>query len=171
MVKHKWLMFEPSNLYLCLIWSFATNCNKKSGQLWRPLYVKVFQLYVGEWRCARDVRVCLFFNAFRLAVRLADIYTPAQRSSPQMNPCVLHAFLVLYRHPNRPHGRQGVRLTVYTCRVHDIVYVFYTQCALYMTVLFLSSAADFDPEENLHSTEGQSHMYVYTIINYICNLS
>lgn len=35
---------------------------------------------------------------------------------------------------------------------------------LYVTVLFLSSAADFEPEENLHSSEGQSHMYVYTII-------
>lgn len=55
-------------------------------------------------------------------------------------------------------GRTGNRRWGWQCaRVQYMMCVFYTQFLLYLNVCFLFSAADFDPEENLHSTEGQSH--------------
>ena len=77
--------------------------------------------------------MCVY--TFRLVVCLAGICTPAQRSSPQMNVPVLHTFLVLYRHPNRPHGPQEVGLSVCTYGVHALVSVVYTLQACLFIIL------------------------------------
>lgn len=110
---------------------------------------------LGELRYACDVNVFVFFYAFRPVERLAGISTPAQRSSPQTNVHVLHTFLVLYRHPNRLHGRQEVGLSVCTCGLH-VSLCFSPHLISFSS--FSPAAEEFDPEENLHSTEGQSHM-------------
>lgn len=73
---------------------------------------------LGELRYASDVNVCVFFHAFRPVERPAGISTPARRSSPRTNVHVLHTFLVLYRHPNRLHGRQEVGQSVCACGLH-----------------------------------------------------
>lgn len=75
---------------------------------------------------------------------------------------MLHTFLVLYRRPNRLQGQQEVGLSV-SHVAYMLLYVFYTPQAAVFDVFdhfssFSHVAEEFDPEENLHSTDGQSHM-------------
>lgn len=72
-----------------------------------------------------------FLYPLRPVVRLADIYTPAQTSSPQTSAHMLHVFLVLCRHPNRRHVQQKVRLTVVN------VDFFYAQQAGYIYIYII----------------------------------
>lgn len=88
------------------------------------------------------INVCLCFNAFRGAVGLPDIYTPAQRSSPRMNAPVLHISLVLYRPPNRLHRPQEVGLTECVCEEHVHVYTqqeHFCFCFCFTVVFFFCS--------------------------------
>lgn len=105
------------------------------------------------------------YSSLRPPVCLAGSCILAQRSSPQMNVPVRRIFLVWCRRPNRPPGQQEVSVCVGDSggggRSRAVIHV--GLCVLYFAVFIpklslCAVAEEFDPEENLHSKEGQSHM-------------
>lgn len=97
------------------------------------------------------------YSSLRPPVCLAGRCTLAQTSSPQTTVPERRTFLVSYRRPNRPQGQQEVGATQsrVSCEL-----VFYTLFSYQACLVLCPVAEEFDPEENLHSTEDPSHMWV-----------